>query len=488
MKVLFRKSRKSVASDERGSIVVTILTLTIFLTVSMSALAVMAASNVSRARGRILLLQAQYSAESGADAAISTLNNIDSNYAGTGATAVQVLSTSRYKSTYTTTVSLGSSCNGNTGCKERVITATGNVYSPANATTPRYTRKIRVTAQRSSTTTASSMMSRNLLTIASSVKDIFAKDIYVNGYITMNKNTTNLYAENITVGGKNTGATNCSIGGTGNLFKPASFTTPGQTKTKLKLAYNNCISPPGNTSNSDFDISVNQTNISTVQSLYIPWGQYMDSSYQNSPGGCSDWTTGSNPRDIPSTGNTKKTHYPDSSSNIATSCGTNGDLDLGSNQYNIRDNVHIRANLCASNGCSPTFYNPTSNLYFVFVEGTINFNQVKTASGSGPIVFVTYGADPASKTAVCPTGGATYIGQQGSNNTNAPAAYFLGVNGVCLDGTKFDASPGLGGIAGKNLYVATQQGQPFYLTMDPNFPTSQIPIDLAWRETGYERL
>jgi len=468
-------------SNQRGSIIVTILTLTIFLAVSISALAVLATSNVSRARGRILLLQAQYSAESGADAAIATLNNIDQNYGGTGATSVTVLSTSRYKTTFSTTVTVGSTT------KERIITAVGKVYSPVTSSTPRFTRTIRVTAQRSSTTTASSMLSRNLLTIASSVKDVQARDIYVNGYIVMNKNITNLYAENITVAGKNTGASNCSIGGTGNLLKPTSFTNPGQTKTKLNLAFNNCISPPGNTSNSNFDVSANQTNISTVQSLYIPWSQYMDSSYTNA-GSCTDWTAGASPHKIPSVPGSKATHYPDSGSNIATSCGTNGDLNLGSAQYNISSNVHIRASLCAASGCNPTFYNPTSNLYFVFVEGTINFDQVKTASGSGPIAFIVYGADPASKSSLCPTGGAVYIGQQGNNNTNAPAAYFLGINGVCLDGTKFDAMPGLGGIAGKNLYVATQQGQPFYLTMDPNFPTSQIPIDLAWRETGYERL
>jgi hypothetical protein len=214
----------------------------------------------------------------------------------------------------------------------------------------------------------------------------------------------------------------------------------------------------------------------------------MDSSYQSSPGGCTDWTSGASPRSIPSTGNTKKTHYPDSGSNISTLCGTSGDLALGSNQYNIKDNVHVRANLCAASACDPTFYNPTANTYFVFIEGTVNFNSVKTASGSGPIVFVVYGADPASKTSLCPYGGAVYLGQQGSTTTNAPALYLLAQNGVCMDGTKFGAAPALGGMGGKNLYINTQSGQPFDLGLDPNYPVSQIPIDLSWRETGYERI
>ncbi len=469
------------SANQQGSILVTILTIMIFLTTMLLAVAVLASSNVSRARGRVLTLQAQYAAESGADAAIATLNGGNTSYAGT-ATDTTVLTTGQYKATYSTVVASGSSA------KERIVTAIGKVYAPAGSTTPRYSRTIRVTTQRTSTTSATSMVSRNLLTVASSVKDIYAKDIYVNGYIAMNKNSTNLIAENITVGGKNTGAGNCSIGGSGALSKPASFSTPGQTKTNLKLAFNNCITPPGNTSNSDFNVAVNQGNVTTIQSMYIPWSQYMDSSYQNSPTGCSDWTSGASPRDIPGTGNTKKTHYPDNGSNIASSCGTNGDLALGSNQYNIKDNVHIRASLCASSACDPTFYNPTANMYFVFVEGTINFGSIQTAAGSGPIVFVTYGADPASKTGVCPTGGSAYIGQHGSTTTSAPAAYFLAVNGVCLDGTKFGSSPGLGGVGGKNLYIASQQGQPFYLTLDPDFPVSQIPIDLAWREVRYERL
>jgi hypothetical protein len=469
--------------QQKGSILVTILTLMIFLTLTMMALAVLVNSNVSRARSRVLLLQAQYAAESGADAAIAYLNNDPTaSYTGTGATPITVITSSRYKATFATTVTTG------TSNKQRIITSVGKVFVPASSSTPRYTRTIRVTADRSTTSTASSLVSRNILAIASSVKNVNAKDIYVNGYITMAKNSTDLTAENITVGGKNTGASNCSIGGSGNLVKPTSFSNPGQTKTNITVAFNNCITPPGNTSNANFNVTANTGNVSTISSMYIPWGQYMDGSYQNSPGGCTDWTTGASPRSIPSTGNTKKTHYPDSGSNISTSCGTNGDLALGSNQYNIKDNIHLRANLCASSACDPTFYNPTANTYFVFIEGTVNFDSVKTAAGSGPIVFVVYGADPASKTSVCPYGGAIYLGQQGSTTTAAPALYLLAQNGVCMDGTKFGAAPALGGMGGKNLYINTQSGQPFDLALDPNYPVSQIPIDLSWRETGYERL
>jgi hypothetical protein len=469
------------AQDHQGSIIISILIISMFLSTLVLAMIVYANSNLTRGKGRVLNLEAQYAAESGADSAIAFLNN-DPNaaYTGTGASQVVVLSNTMYKATYSTSVSAGADNH------EKIITATGKVYSPANATNASYTRRIEVTTQRTSDMVGvTGILSRNIIDLDSGVKNVFAKDLYVNGYINTNKNTTNIVAENITVAGKNTGASNCSIGGPGNLVKPAAFTTPGQTKTKLILAYNNCINPPGNTTNTNFDVLANQTNISKVQSTFIPWSQYMDSSYLNA-NNCNDWTTGTSPHSIPSATGSKQTHYPDSGSNISTSCGTSGDLSLGSGRYNINDNVHIRASLCAASGCGPTFYNPTSTTRYMFVEGSVNFNSVQSASGSGPIILISYGADPASKVSVCPLGGAIYLGN--SANTSAPAIYFLANNGICLDKTKFGATPALGGLSGKNIYIATNPGTPFDLKLDTTFDSSKVPINLSWHATRYRRL
>jgi hypothetical protein len=468
-------------SSEKGSIIVSILIIMLFLSSLAASLIVYSSSNLSRSRDRVLNLESQYAAESGADAAIGYLNaDPNAAYTGTGATEVQILKSTQYKATFATTVAAGSAGN------EKIITSTGRVYAPATASTPSYTRKIEVVTQHTSDTVGvTGILSRNIIQVDSGVKNIYAKDLYVNGYITTAKNTTNIVAENITVAGKNTGATNCSIGGSGNLVKPSSFTTPGQTKTKITMAYNNCITPPGNTSNTNFDVLANQTTISKVQSTFIPWSQYMDSSYTNA-GSCNDWTAGSSPRQIPSVLNSKKTHYPDSASNVSLSCGTSGDLDLGSSQYNITDNVHIRANLCAASGCSPTFNNPTANVKYIFVEGSVNFNSIQSAAGSGPIILIVYGADPASKLSVCPLGGAIYLGNSG--NTSAPAIYFLANNGVCLDKTKFSSSPALGGLSGKNIFVGTNPGTPFDLKLDTAFDSSKVPINLSWHAARYRRL
>lgn len=466
--------------DQSGSLIVSILIISLFLFTVVSGLIVLANSNLARAKGRIYSLQAQYAAESAADAAIATLNaDSTASYTGTGS-EVQLLSNSRYKSTYSSVVSSGATLN------ERKITATGKVYAPKSRSTANYTYRIEVTTDRtSSSVTVAGMLSRNIIEIDSSVKDIYARDLYVNGYINTNKNTTNLIAENITVAGKNTGATNCSIGGTGNLVKPTSFVTPGQTKTKITTAYNNCLSPPGNTTNANFDVLANQTTLSKISSTYIPWSQYMDGTYTSSYNNCSDWTSGASPRTIPSTGHTKQTHYPDSASNISTACGTSGDLALGSSQYNITDHVHIRANLCTATACSPTFYNPTTAVKYMFVEGTVNFDSVTTATGSGPIVLVAYGADPASKTSVCPYGGAVYMG---NGTVKAPAMYFLAINGLCLDKTKFGSNPGFGGFSGKNIYISSSPGSPFDPQLNNTFPFDQVPIDLSWHAQRYRRL
>ena len=91
---------------QKGSILVTVLVVTMFLSSILFGLLLLANSNLYRARGRIMLLQAQYSAESGADAAIAMLNSGNSSFAGS-ASEVTVLNGNQYRSTYTTAVTTG---------------------------------------------------------------------------------------------------------------------------------------------------------------------------------------------------------------------------------------------------------------------------------------------------------------------------------------------------------------------------------------------
>lgn len=479
------KMRFAKLHNEKGMLLATVLMIMFFLMTVVLGLMMLASFNLSRATERIFLLQTQYASETGADIALTNLNAGTTTPYGYTVEKTVLTNGNRYKATYR--VKMDDSPSGDNN--EKIITAIGYVYTPANASTPKYTRTIKITAKRTNSASAASIISRNVVHVASSVKEILGKDIFVNEYIQLDKVTNELIMENATVAGKNTSASNCSIGGDGKLLKPTTFTNPGQTKTNLKLAYNNCITPPGNSSNADFDVLANQTDIVKVQSTYIPWNYTMDNTYQNSPSGCSDWTSGS-PRNIPSTGNTKKTHYPDTGSGSVASCGTSGTLNLGTSTYVINDHAHVRANLCNnSQNCNPTFNNTSGQIKYIFVEGSINFKGLSTVSGSSPIVFVAYGGDPSDVTGPCPLGGAIYLGQAGSNTVSAPAAYFIAVNGgICLDKTKFGLTRALGGVSGKNVYIATNSGTPFDLSFDPTFPVDQIPVNLSWKAAQYQRL
>ena len=462
--------RNSQTNRERGAIVVTILLIMLFFTATVAGLLLLSNATLERSRSRVLQLEAQYAAESGADAAIATLNYSNSSFTGSSSD-VTVLTTTRYKATYATSIS-GSNTT-------KIITSTGKIYQPATAASPSYTRTILVTIQQTSSTSASGLMSTNNLYIASSVKGVSGSSIYLNGFVKLTKNTNVLTFSSLTVAGKDTGASNCSIEGSGSLGNASA-----PAKATIDVAYNNCITPPGNSSNSNFTVTANDGSATPLQSLYIPWSQYMDSSY-TAAGNCGDWTVAGTIT-IPSAGNAKKTHYPDSGSGVSSSCGTSGSINLGSKTVTITDNAHIRANLCSSSACTPTFNNTSGSLKFLFVEGTVNFNSLTTTAGSSPIVIFAYGADPGSHGSnACPYGDAAYLGNSGQ--TAAPAIYLLALNGVCIDSTKFGASQSLAGLGGKNLYIATNSGTPYPLGLNTGFPLSQIPVNLTWKATGYER-
>lgn len=480
-----------------GSVLVTSLIMITFLTTMLFGLMILADVNLARASQRIFLLQTQYAAETGADIALAKINQSGANEVCSNVPSGSPVSTTdklimasgtRYKATYDIAVVCGTDAN------EKRITSVGKVYQPANAATPKYTRTIEVLVKRTGTVTTSNVLSRNIVEIGSAVKQVIAKDIHINSYIKMNKNVTELIAENIVVADKKTGANNCSIEGPGDIVKPSTFENAGQTRTVIKAAYNittnNCVGLKPSSSSTDFEILENQTDIQKVQSTYIPWSYKMDASYTDA-GSCSLWTTNASTVNIPAVGS-KATHYPNSQSGVDNSCASssnNGSINLRNDTtYNINDHVHIRANLCRTASCRPIFNNPTSEAKFIFVEGTIDFLQLRTAPGSGPLVFVSYGSDPASLSSVCPLGGAVRISQSGNDATLAPSAFLLAINGgLCLDGTKFGAQKSLGGVSGKNLYIATHSGTPFHLRFDPDFPVNEVPINLSFKAARYIR-
>lgn len=480
---------------QQGSILVSILVIMIFLSMTILSLGVISQGNISRANQRIYLLQAQYAAESGADAVVAYLNSSAGTYAASGTEKTLFTYAPYYRATYQATLT-----NHATDANKKLVSTIGRVYQPATATTPKLTYKLSATIERSSVTATSAIVSRNSVEIASSVKSVVASSLFVNEYLRASKNTTDIMIDDLNVGGKYPDANNCSLSGTGNLVRNPALASG--TKSKIHMAYNNCIdTPPGNSSNADFDVTANDSTMQKIASTYIPWSYKMnnaDSGGEYTDGNCSDWTTAA--PSIPSTGNARKTHYPDNGSGTVTAstCGGGStaaaDINLGSKTYTIKNHAHIRANLCKAYTCTPTFINPDANdPKFVFVEGVINFERVTVGSSSpGAIIFVSYSTSQTiSDSKQCPSNAAAIrLGKDGSNSTYAPKAYFIATNGMlCVDQTKFD--PGvksLGGISGKDIYLSSNSGATFELAFDPQFPLSTIPLDLSWRAANVKRV
>ncbi len=167
--------------SQQGSVIVSILITTLFLTTLIFALLVLANSNLVRAKQRIYLLQAQYSAESGADSAIATLNGGNTSYTGTGGSDLTVIATTGYKSTFSTVVSAGSNS------LEKIVTSTGKVYVPASATQPSFTRKVSITVTGKQGSGYAVIGGVGGLILSNNA--IIGGVVYTNGKITMSNNS-----------------------------------------------------------------------------------------------------------------------------------------------------------------------------------------------------------------------------------------------------------------------------------------------------------
>ena len=96
---------RNIRDNQSGSILVSILIIMIFLTMTVMSLAVISQTNITRANQRIFLLQAQYAAESGADVVVAYLNSSAGAYADSGVEKqLTPTSTTTYRATYQSTV------------------------------------------------------------------------------------------------------------------------------------------------------------------------------------------------------------------------------------------------------------------------------------------------------------------------------------------------------------------------------------------------
>jgi Tfp pilus assembly protein PilX len=163
-------------SNQRGFILLTVMTTTIFVMMIGVASLELISSNLRTARAERYLISAQFAADAGLDDAIHHLNQ-DGTWTGSGSEQT-LYSSSEYRTTYQTTVTSGSNEF------QKFISVEAKAYTPASASSARYTRKY-VTEMRGVASGNYSVVSGvGGLTMTNSSK-ILGGQVYVNGQLSM---------------------------------------------------------------------------------------------------------------------------------------------------------------------------------------------------------------------------------------------------------------------------------------------------------------
>lgn len=167
---------KTEYKKQGGFILVSILSVTLFIMVIGVISLQLITSNLRSARADRYLVNAQFAADAGIDDAVRQLN-ANHSWAGTG--VEQTLYTaSNFKSTYSTIVNNGSEYT------QKFITVTAKTYTPATSSNALYTRKYTVEMRGITSGDFSVVTGVGGLTMSNSAK-IVGGNVYVNGKITM---------------------------------------------------------------------------------------------------------------------------------------------------------------------------------------------------------------------------------------------------------------------------------------------------------------
>ena len=163
-------------NSQRGFILVSIMTITIFIMVIGIVSLQLISSNLRSAKNERYLINAQFAADAGLDDAVRQIN-LDQNWTGTG-TEKTLYSPGNFKTTYSSVVTDGATPT------QRFITVEAKTFSPTTSTTPKYTRKYTVELRGVSSGDFSVVTGVGGLTMTNSAK-IVGGNVYVNGKIDM---------------------------------------------------------------------------------------------------------------------------------------------------------------------------------------------------------------------------------------------------------------------------------------------------------------
>lgn len=151
------------------------------LSISVLALSTFAINHFSRVSDNLTATSALLVAEAGAEQTLNEINQ-DNNFAGYASEQTFFDNSTQGRASYQTVVAAGSVSN------EKIVTSTGRVYLPQSDSSPRFTRKVRLTVVGTTPTSYSVITGPGGLIMSNSAT-IANGDVHINGYLTMSNSS-----------------------------------------------------------------------------------------------------------------------------------------------------------------------------------------------------------------------------------------------------------------------------------------------------------
>ncbi len=365
-----RPTPHALLPNESGLILIgALFTMIFFLSISL-AVASFGITHFISTKRTYTALNAISLADAGAESFMYNINQ-DKTYTGTGGPITLYNDDIKGKGTFETTITNQPLNN------EKIVTSIGKVYLPRNSSTPKVTRKVKLTI-------------RGIEPFIYSVQSGGSGPIYLYGNTNFTSGTlhSNKYIRiqdsGVTAKGSFEAADkdptagyasyNCSISGNNN-FQAGSII-----KVRYRVTVPNCgIGTTGSTV-SENDASIVSQPLPTVDRATI-----LSSITTNAA--CTSITN--SPYEI------KQAHYPDNTPSSGVNSNPNCvDFSLKKNEtYTLKGNVHIRGNLTMESNSIIADGLATTDLY-VLVEGKItvkgNGSSVSSNANNVSIIFVSY--------------------------------------------------------------------------------------------------
>jgi hypothetical protein len=355
---------------EKGLILVgALITLSFFLMVSV-AIAGFSTSQFVSTKRSLQAFEALSLAEAGAEHFMANINQV-TGYTGSGGPVTFFNDDIRGKGTYETSIANGTLNN------EKIVTSVGKIYQPRTSTTPKVTRKVKLTIRGTEPFIYSVQGGNSGPIYFYGSTNFSSGTIFTNRYIRLQDNSVSIKGTFKAVDkDPNIGSANCGISGGANS---TSLQAGSIVDVKYLVTPSACnIGTTGSTVTENSGLAAQP--LPTIDRDGILAGITTNQA-------CSTITNA--PYEI------KKAHYPNNTPANGVDTGNScSDFTLKKGEtYTLKGNTHIRGNLTTDTNLIQVDSSVTSDVY-VLVEGTItikgNGSAVASNANNVSVIFVSY--------------------------------------------------------------------------------------------------